>query len=97
MPLSRPRRRKKHKIHPAWEALLTKRIDAVVASGGAFGRPPKGNSQKSYSDGSFTEAIREGEVRLEDLLASSEVCASGKTKKRWRRAAEACAAAGATA
>lgn len=89
MPLSRPRRNRhaKRKLHPAWEKLLKERIEAVVASGGVFGRPPKGSSSKTYEE-PITEAVRARDVSVEDLMQSSEISAKGKTWRRWFKAAE---------
>lgn len=85
MPLSRPRRRKKYKIKPQWEALLKSRIDAVAATGGLFGYPSRGSRSKRYDD-NLTDAIRAGDVTVQVLRSSPEVVAKGKTWRRWERA-----------
>jgi len=88
VPRSRPRRRKKHRISPAWESLLKARIDAAMANGRSLfgGGVSKGNTQRFYAEGSFRVAIRDGDVRVEDLLASSEVSASADTRRKWAKA-----------
>lgn len=85
MPLSRPRHRKSYKIKPQWEALLKARIDAVAATGGLFGYPPRGSRSKQY-DEPITEAVRAGDVTVQALHSSPEIVAKGKTWRRWERA-----------
>lgn len=82
---SRPKARK---LKPAWAALVKRQIDREVAKGTVFFRPRKGSSRKTYEE-PITEAVRAGDVSLADLLCSPEISVSGKTKKRWVRAAKA--------